>query len=69
MGCGSVGHHPLIVSGIAGKMIIFMDSVVGQCATVLDCSGQTSTNACSGHVVRWWADVLHRGISQGGLDS
>lgn len=52
MGCGSVGHHPWIVSGIAGKMIMFMDSVVGQFATVLDCSGQTSTNACNGHVVR-----------------
>lgn len=52
MGCGSVGHHPWIVSGIAGKMIMFMDSVVGQFATVLDCSGQTSTNACNGDVVR-----------------
>ena len=36
---------------------------------VLECSGQTSMNAYTGHVVIWWYDVLQRGISQWGLES
>lgn len=66
MGGGSVGHHLLIVSGIAGNMIMFMDSGGGgtMCDWVLECSSQTSMNLmndCGGHIVRWWPDVLCRG--------
>lgn len=41
------------MSGIAGEMIIFMDSAGDEtvCDWVLDCSGQMSMNTCSDHVV------------------
>lgn len=46
-----VSDHPLIVDGAAGKMVVFLDSGGGGTVSdwVLDCSGQTSTNAWS----RW----------------